>query len=145
MTWRMVLFTMFQGLGLVILWVVKSTPAALAFPFFVVAMIPYRMFLKFIFTACELEALDGAQAGKDYEDTAGELDFYETANDCPITPATQMPLHRSLMGLVNIPAMMGGKGKSCTVHQNICTRLKLYLRKIPQNSFKKFAILNIDM
>jgi len=111
-TWRMVLFTMFQGLGLVILWVVKSTPAALAFPFFVVAMIPYRMFLKFIFTACELEALDGAQAGKDYEDTAGELDFYETANDCPITPATQMPLHRSLMGLVNIPAMMGGKGKS---------------------------------
>merc|ERR1712013_329112 len=38
-TWRMVMFTMFQGLGLVILWIVKSTPAALAFPFFVVAMI----------------------------------------------------------------------------------------------------------
>ena len=56
-TWRMVMFTMFQGLGLVILWVVKSSPAALAFPFFVVAMIPYRMFLKFIFTDCELDAV----------------------------------------------------------------------------------------
>ena len=56
-TWRMVMFTMFQGLGLVILWVVKSSPAALAFPFFVVAMIPYRMFLKFVFTDCELDAV----------------------------------------------------------------------------------------
>merc|ERR1712106_313779 len=111
-TWRMVMFTMFQGLGLVILWVVKSSPAALAFPFFVVAMIPYRMFLKFIFTDCELDALDGAQAGKDAQDTADEPDFFETANDCPITPATQMPLHRSLMGMVKIPTLMGGKNKS---------------------------------
>jgi len=111
-TWRMVMFTMFQGLGLVILWVVKSSPAALAFPFFVVAMIPYRMFLKFIFTDCELDALDGAQAGKDAQDTADEPDFFETANDCPITPATRMPLHRSLMGMVKIPTLMGGKNKS---------------------------------
>ena len=56
-TWRMVMFTMFQGLGLVILWVVKSTPAALAFPFFVVGMIPYRLVLKFIFTESELDAV----------------------------------------------------------------------------------------
>jgi len=112
-TWRMVMFTVFQGLGLVILWVVKSSPIALAFPFFVVAMIPYRLLLKFIFTTCELEALDGAQAGKPaYEDTTDELDFYETANDCPITPATQMPLHRTLMDMVKIPHLMGGKNKS---------------------------------
>eukprot|EP00092_Neocalanus_flemingeri_P029142 GFUD01031630.1.p1 GENE.GFUD01031630.1~~GFUD01031630.1.p1 ORF type:complete len:1420 (+),score=451.00 GFUD01031630.1:163-4422(+) len=112
-TWRMVMFTVFQGLGLVILWVVKSTSAALAFPFFVVGMIPYRLLLKCIFTDCELIALDGAQAGKSYEAGAeeAELDFYETANDCPITPATQMPLHRSLMGLVNIPTLIGKKGK----------------------------------
>merc|ERR1719427_1074045 len=93
-TWRMVMFTVFQGLGLVILWVVKSTPAALAFPFFVVGMIPYRHLLKCIFTDIELDALDGTQAGKSYEGESDELDFYETANDCPIPPATQMPLHR---------------------------------------------------
>ena len=38
-------------------WVVKSTPAALAFPFFVVAMIPYRMLLKFVFNERELAAV----------------------------------------------------------------------------------------
>jgi len=110
-TWRMVMFTMFQGMGLVILWIVKSTPAALAFPFFVVAMIPYRLSLKWVYTTCELEALDGAQAGKTYEDTTEELDFFETANECPITPATEMPLHRSLIGMVKLPTLMGGKGK----------------------------------
>eukprot|EP00091_Calanus_sinicus_P005835 TRINITY_DN16369_c1_g1_i1.p1 TRINITY_DN16369_c1_g1~~TRINITY_DN16369_c1_g1_i1.p1 ORF type:complete len:103 (-),score=22.41 TRINITY_DN16369_c1_g1_i1:464-745(-) len=31
-TWRMVLFTVFQGFGLIILWIVKSTPAALVLP-----------------------------------------------------------------------------------------------------------------
>jgi len=102
-TWRLHLFTVLQGLGLVILWIVKSTAAALAFPFFVVAMIPYRLLLKFIFTERELDALDGAQAGKNYEDFEEEHDFFEQANEVPITPATQMPLHRSLMGMMKIP------------------------------------------
>ena len=56
-TWRMILFTVLQALGLGLLWAVKSTPAALAFPFFVVAMIPYRWALKFIFTKVELDAV----------------------------------------------------------------------------------------
>ena len=51
------LFTGLQALGLAILWVVKSSFLALAFPFFVLAMIPYRMVLKFIFTPRELEAV----------------------------------------------------------------------------------------
>ena len=51
------LYTFLQALGLAILWVVKSTPAALAFPFFVVAMIPYRMILKFVFNERELNAV----------------------------------------------------------------------------------------
>ena len=54
-TWRMLLFTGLQALGLIVLWIVKSTAAALAFPFFVVAMIPYRYLLKFLFTDFELE------------------------------------------------------------------------------------------
>jgi hypothetical protein len=51
------LFTFLEFMGLVLLWVVKSTPASLAFPFFVVAMVPYRMCLKFIFNEEELSAV----------------------------------------------------------------------------------------
>jgi len=110
-TWRMCMFTIFQFFGLVLLWVVKSTPAALAFPFFVMLMIPYRFLLKYIFTECELEALDGATAGKDLSgEEDEEHDFYETANECPITPATQAPLHRSLMALAVLPTKIGGLG-----------------------------------
>ena len=55
-TWRMVLFTLLQALGLAVLWTVKEIKAiALAFPFFVVLMIPYRTSLKYIFTEKELE------------------------------------------------------------------------------------------
>jgi len=113
-TWRMVMFTVLQGLGLVMLWIVKSTEAALAFPFFVVGMIPYRHLLKCIFTDVELDALDGAQAGKEAGAT-DELDFYEAAHDYPITPTTQMPLHRGMMGLVNIPTFIGKGGSSMDV------------------------------
>ena len=49
--------TLQQILGLGILWAVKSSPAALAFPFFVIAMVPYRMSLKFLFSPMELEAV----------------------------------------------------------------------------------------
>ena len=55
-TWRMILFTFFQALGLAVLWTVKEIKAiALAFPFFVVMMIPYRSSLKYIFTDLELD------------------------------------------------------------------------------------------
>ena len=56
-TWRMVLFTVLQALGLGLLWYIKSSPAALAFPIFVVMMIPYRWSMKFIFTETELDAV----------------------------------------------------------------------------------------
>jgi hypothetical protein len=36
---------------------VKSSPVALAFPFFVLAMIPYRLLLGFVFTKVELDAV----------------------------------------------------------------------------------------
>ena len=51
------LFTLCQGIGLAILWIVKSTQAALVFPFFVVFMVPLRLALKFIFTPRELDAV----------------------------------------------------------------------------------------
>ena len=51
------LFTLVQSIGLGILWAVKSSTIALFFPFFVVAMIPLRLSMKFLFTPKELEAV----------------------------------------------------------------------------------------
>jgi solute carrier family 4 anion exchanger 2 len=56
-TWKMHLFTGVQCIGLSVLWIVKSSTLALAFPFFVVGMVPLRMALKFIFSPRELEAV----------------------------------------------------------------------------------------
>ena len=50
-------YTVVQLVGLGILWLVKDSPAALAFPFFVVLMVPLRMTLKYFFTEEELEAV----------------------------------------------------------------------------------------
>jgi hypothetical protein len=51
------LFTLSQMVGLAVLWIVKESPAALAFPFFVVAMIPYRLLVGCFYTPRELEAV----------------------------------------------------------------------------------------
>ena len=56
-TRRMHLFTTLQFAGFALLWVIKSSPIALAFPFFVVSMVPFRMMFKYIFTPAELEAV----------------------------------------------------------------------------------------
>jgi solute carrier family 4 anion exchanger 2 len=56
-TFKMHLYTGVQIFGLAVLWAVKSSPIALFFPFFVVAMVPLRMVLKFFYTPTELEAV----------------------------------------------------------------------------------------
>jgi solute carrier family 4 anion exchanger 2 len=90
-TWRMNLFTFCQLLGLVVLWIVKSSAAALAFPFFVVAMVPYRMCLKWIFNQRELKALDGPDAGKNIDGAEDdEDDFFTAAAGLPAL-VTAMP------------------------------------------------------
>jgi len=113
-TWRMHMFTILQLIGLVILWVVKSSSAALAFPFFVMAMIPYRWSMKFLFSPSELDALDGPHAGQNYDkDEDEEEDFYEAANAMPVRENNvTVALHRSLMGIVNIPQIMGNTSAS---------------------------------
>jgi solute carrier family 4 (anion exchanger) protein 1 len=57
-TWKMHLFTGVQCIGLAVLWIVKSSVVALAFPFFVVGMVPLRIGLKYIFSPRELEAVN---------------------------------------------------------------------------------------
>lgn len=51
------MYTLLQVFGLGVLWAVKSSSIALVFPFFVLAMVPLRMSLRFIFTPLELEAV----------------------------------------------------------------------------------------
>ncbi|XP_064646030.1 band 3 anion transport protein-like isoform X3 [Lineus longissimus] len=85
-TRKMHLFTFLQVLWLVILWIVKSTAASLGFPFFLLMMIPFRLFLlKFMFEKKELAALDSEEVeveeddGNEADDEAGddEPDFYQ--------------------------------------------------------------------
>ncbi|XP_037904873.1 anion exchange protein 3 isoform X3 [Hermetia illucens] len=75
-TWKMHLFTAVQVCMLAILWTVKSTKISLAFPFFLIMMVPVRIKLANFFTANEVDALDGNQPQGDAED---EPDFYEQA------------------------------------------------------------------
>ncbi|KAG8232819.1 hypothetical protein J437_LFUL014177 [Ladona fulva] len=76
-TMKMHLYTFIQLMCLVILWVVKSTQAALAFPFFLILMVPLRIHLKHCFSTSELHALDSSEAELDNEDD--EPDFYTQA------------------------------------------------------------------
>ncbi|XP_046996664.1 band 3 anion transport protein [Schistocerca americana] len=75
-TMKMHLFTIIQLLCLAVLWIVKSTEASLAFPFFLILMVPLRAQLRFLFSPAELRALDSKEADGDKED---ELDFYTEA------------------------------------------------------------------
>ncbi|XP_017875094.1 band 3 anion exchange protein isoform X2 [Ceratina calcarata] len=76
-TYKMHIFTLIQILCLTVLWVVKSTRAALALPFFLILMIPLRAQMRHFFTAAELRALDSK--GSEHESTEDEPDFYEEA------------------------------------------------------------------
>ncbi|XP_053676800.1 anion exchange protein 2 isoform X2 [Anopheles nili] len=75
-TWKMHLFTGVQILALAMLWAVKSSPFSLAFPFFLIMMVPIRKQLENVFSPLELRALDGSQPNEGAED---EPDFYEQA------------------------------------------------------------------
>ncbi|XP_033102443.1 band 3 anion transport protein-like isoform X2 [Anneissia japonica] len=70
-TWRMHMYTIIQVICLLVLWVIKVTPAALAFPFFLILLVPVRHAIGRIFTHSELEALDN-----DEQEMAEEEDEY---------------------------------------------------------------------
>ncbi|CAL4118402.1 unnamed protein product [Meganyctiphanes norvegica] len=87
-TLKMHLYTVIQLILLIVLWVVKQSPAALCFPFILLMLIPIRMYIMpRIFDLDELDALDGsgahvsAVAAK--EEQGDNLDFYEEAHDFP--------------------------------------------------------------
>ncbi|XP_014270273.1 band 3 anion transport protein isoform X3 [Halyomorpha halys] len=75
-TLKMHLFTMIQLMCLVILWVVKSSQISLAFPFFLILMVPLRAQMRYIFSPMELRALDSDEPDNVDEE---EPDFYHEA------------------------------------------------------------------
>uniref|UniRef100_A0A8C3N324 Anion exchange protein n=1 Tax=Geospiza parvula TaxID=87175 RepID=A0A8C3N324_GEOPR len=71
-TWRMHLFTFTQIIFLVVLWVVKSTPASLALPFVLILTVPLRRFLlPRIFRDIELKCLDADDAVVTFDEAEG--------------------------------------------------------------------------
>ncbi|XP_069838697.1 anion exchange protein 3 isoform X2 [Dendropsophus ebraccatus] len=68
-TWRMHLFTCVQLSCIVLLWVVKSSPASLAFPFLLILTVPLRRFiLPRFFHERELKALDSEDVGPNFDE-----------------------------------------------------------------------------
>ncbi|KAK1158980.1 solute carrier family 4 member 1b (Diego blood group) isoform X2 [Acipenser oxyrinchus oxyrinchus] len=76
-TWRMHMFTLIQIVCLVLLWVIKSTPASLALPFILILTIPLRRFLLTrLFSELEIKCLDADDAKVQFEEKLGE-DVYD--------------------------------------------------------------------
>lgn len=75
-TLKMHLFTIIQLMCLVVLWIVKSSQISLAFPFFLILMVPLRAQMRYIFSPMELRALDSDEPDDGGED---EPDFYAEA------------------------------------------------------------------
>uniref|UniRef100_A0A3Q2PQZ1 Anion exchange protein n=1 Tax=Fundulus heteroclitus TaxID=8078 RepID=A0A3Q2PQZ1_FUNHE len=68
-TWRMHLFTCIQVVCLVVLWLVMSTQASLAFPFVLILTVPVKMFvLRRIFNEREMTCLDGDDAEPKFDE-----------------------------------------------------------------------------
>ncbi|NXH19067.1 B3A3 protein, partial [Bucco capensis] len=68
-TWRMNLFTCIQLACIVLLWVVKSTVASLAFPFVLIMTVPLRRFvLPRFFHDRELKALDSEDVEPNFDE-----------------------------------------------------------------------------
>uniref|UniRef100_A0A670YZ81 Anion exchange protein n=1 Tax=Pseudonaja textilis TaxID=8673 RepID=A0A670YZ81_PSETE len=68
-TWRMNLFTCIQLACIVLLWVVKSTAASLAFPFVLIMTVPLRRYLlPRFFHERELKALDSEDAEPNFDE-----------------------------------------------------------------------------
>uniref|UniRef100_A0A3P9JFY9 Anion exchange protein n=1 Tax=Oryzias latipes TaxID=8090 RepID=A0A3P9JFY9_ORYLA len=78
-TGRMHLYTGIQVACLVVLWVVKSSPASLALPFILILTIPLRMFMTgHLFTEMEMKCLDSDDAKVTFEEEPGQDVYCET-------------------------------------------------------------------
>uniref|UniRef100_A0A671P939 Anion exchange protein n=1 Tax=Sinocyclocheilus anshuiensis TaxID=1608454 RepID=A0A671P939_9TELE len=77
-TLRMHLYTAIQVVCLVVLWVVMSTVASLAFPFVLIMTVPVKMFLlPRIFSTREMQCLDADNAEPTFDEKEGHDEYTE--------------------------------------------------------------------
>jgi len=104
------MFTSIQLFCLVILWVVKSTSLSLAFPFFLLLMLPLRAQLTRIFTPVELRAVSSSLKAAwdvrklELEEGKAELDAYSLLTYTPNKMFSCLPnaLPNSSVTLINL-------------------------------------------
>ncbi|KAG7523779.1 band 3 anion exchange protein-like [Solea senegalensis] len=78
-TGRMHLFTLIQTACLIILWIVKSSPASLALPFILILTIPLRMLMTGrLFSETEMKCLDADDAKVTFEEEPGQDVYCES-------------------------------------------------------------------
>jgi hypothetical protein len=66
--WHIHRFTAIQLAALVALWILKTSPAGIAFPVLIAILVPLRIFMKRLFKASHLEALDAEEVPEETED-----------------------------------------------------------------------------
>jgi hypothetical protein len=69
------LFTVIQVGGLVVLWILKSSPAGILFPLLIALMVPFRLWLDRWFKPEELALLDAEEETDEHLDDANMGDF----------------------------------------------------------------------
>lgn len=57
LTYRMHIFTAIQVVALAVLWIVNESPISLAFPFFLIMMVPLRKVFGRFYSPSELDAV----------------------------------------------------------------------------------------
>lgn len=57
LTYKMHIYTVIQVSALAVLWIVNESPISLAFPFFLIMMVPLRKILENFYSPSELEAV----------------------------------------------------------------------------------------
>ncbi|CAL8301631.1 unnamed protein product [Lota lota] len=78
-TARMHVYTTIQIVCLAVLWIVKSSPAALALPFFLILTIPLRMLMTGrLFNPLEMKCLDADDAKVTFDEQPGQDVYYES-------------------------------------------------------------------
>lgn len=66
-SWKMHVFTSVQVFALAVLWAVKSSKLSLAFPFFLIMMVPIRKQMERIYSPLELRAVSYLCSGHSTE------------------------------------------------------------------------------
>uniref|UniRef100_H3CPW1 Anion exchange protein n=1 Tax=Tetraodon nigroviridis TaxID=99883 RepID=H3CPW1_TETNG len=94
---RIHLFTFIQGLCLALLWVLKSTVAAIIFPVMILALVAVRKAMDYVFSQHDLSYLDDVIPGKHRQRDCKRGGKKNPCQCCPsLLPQSDYPYHESI-------------------------------------------------